>query len=154
VYALVLAIHSLLRWALVGLLVAVPLRALRRAHSGDPFDARDNRLSLALVIATDLQLLLGLLLYVGLSPMTQTAFGNMAAAMKDRVLRYWTVEHASLMLIAVVLVHIARISSKRAKGDGDRHRRLGRLTLVALLVVLEAMPWPFLPQGRPLLPGL
>ena len=44
---------------------------------------------------------LGLLLYVGLSPDVALAFANPAAAMRDPVLRFFFVEHLAGMLIAV-----------------------------------------------------
>jgi hypothetical protein len=43
-----------------------------------------------------------------------------------------------------------RVRSKRAAGP-LRHRRVFISTLVALALILIAIPWPFLPYGRPLL---
>ena len=101
----------------------------------------------------DLQLLTGLLLYGLFSPMTRAAFLDFAGAMGDAVVRYWAVEHASLMLVAVVLVHMARILVRRNRSDRSRHIVTVVLVGAALVAVAVGMPWPFIASvGRPLLP--
>ena len=51
-----------------------------------------------LMIALDLQMLLGLLLYGMLSPFTRQAMQDFGAAMRDSTLRFWAVEHLTMML--------------------------------------------------------
>ena len=69
-YGTVLLLHSLLRWAvlLTGLLAAV--RAIWGWRSRRPWTLPDERAGLWFTISLDLQFLLGLLLYVALSPIT------------------------------------------------------------------------------------
>jgi len=71
----------------------------------------------------------------------------MASAMKDPIIRYWTVEHISLMIIAVILITIARISMKKLKTDTAKHKRLFFLNIVALIFILAAIPWPHTAVG-------
>ena len=61
----------------------------------------DGRLAMFLSMSVDLQVLAGLILYVFLSPLTTAAFQDFGAAMSNGVLRYWSVEHISLMIVAV-----------------------------------------------------
>src|SRR5207248_4439237 len=85
--------------------------------------------------AVDLQLLLGLSLYLFLSPFTKAFFA--APTLKQPHLRFFGVEHIFGMLVAVMLVHLGK-------------RRVFAFTLAALLVMLASIPWPFLVYGRPL----
>jgi uncharacterized membrane protein YozB (DUF420 family) len=151
IYSLVLVLHSLTRW----LVIILGLAALFRAFSGwfgrKAWTAQDNRLGMYFTSVMDLQLLLGLLLYIFLSPFTQSAFGNFGAAMRDRILRFWSVEHITAMLVAVALVHVGRVLSRRAPVGVAKHRRAAIFFGIAMLMVFLAIPWPFLSYGRPLL---
>ena len=89
----------------------------------------------------DLQLLTGLALYFFLSPITKLAMSDFGAAMKDSGIRFYAVEHFSMMLITVVLVHIGRAKSKKAKTDQAKFKTAIIFFLIAFVVVLAAIPW-------------
>ena len=59
-------------------------------------------LGLLFMVALDVQMLLGLLLYLVLSPLTTELTRNMGAAMGDPALRFWAVDHAATMFVAVL----------------------------------------------------
>ena len=133
-YPMAVMAHSWLRWA--GLIVLVlrsllALAALVRSSGYTAFDKRATTLATALV---DTQLLLGLVLYVFLSPVTHAAFADPGAAMKNSALRQVFVEHPFLMLLGVALVHGGGVMAKRAKGDGRKHT----IVLVAMALGLAA----------------
>ena len=71
------------------------------------------------MIALDVQMLLGLLLYGVLSPYTAAAMKDFGAAMRDPVLRFWAVEHLTMMLSAVVLVHVGRVLARKDRRRGQ-----------------------------------
>lgn len=146
-YAILLMIHSWLRWVVIALGLTAVGRAVGGVGSGRVYDARDNFLSRALVITVDVQLLLGLGLYFGLSPFTQTALANFGGAMKDRMLRFWAVEHGFAMVLGIALVHVARVRVRRAP-DAKKHRTAALWLSIALLLILAGVPWPFMPYGR------
>jgi hypothetical protein len=108
-------------------------------------------MGLALTIAIDTQFLLGLALYVALSPITHAAFGNFGAAMHDRTLRFWAVEHVMLGVLSVAAVHATRIVAKRTTDLPKRFRRAAIGFSIALVLIVAQIPWPFLKYGRPLL---
>jgi len=93
-----------------------------------------------LVGFTHLQLIIGLLLYFVYSPITQAAFQDMGAAMKDSNLRFYAVEHTSTMIIAVVLIQLGRTFSKKAKTDIEKHKKVAIYTTFALLLIVSRMP--------------
>jgi hypothetical protein len=134
-HAVVLFLHSLLRW----LVLAAGLYAVARAFG------RDGRAGRWFAILLDVQVLVGLILY-WLSPITSSAVANMGAAMQNRVARFWAVEHGFSMLVALALAHIGLARAKKGK------RGAALMYVLALIAVLLGIPWPFLPYGRPLVP--
>src|SRR5215207_3865466 len=99
-YSATLVLHSLIRWIVLASGLAAAGRGIA-GWGGRSWTAADSRAGLVFVTTLDLQLLIGLLLYVVLSPNLSVAFSNIGAAMKDSVLRFFLVEHMVGMLIAI-----------------------------------------------------
>src|SRR5687768_12707763 len=85
-YPLLLAVHSLLRWAVLAAGGAAILRALTGGKRS--WTPADDRAGLWFVLAMDVQFLLGLVLYAGVSPITQVAFADFGGAMGNAMLRF------------------------------------------------------------------
>ena len=152
-YSIVLYVHSLLRWVVLVLAVVAIARAARGVSgSGRPFSRADDKVGLSFMIALDVQLLIGLALYFALSPITTAALSGFGAAMKDRTLRFWAVEHAFAMILGIVLVHIGRVAVRRAKDAPAKHKKALVFYALGTLCIVAGIPWPFLPYGRGLLP--
>ncbi len=149
-YEAVLVMHSWLRWVVVVLAVVVLVRAGAGLAAGRAWEPKDRRFMLLLTIGMDVQLLLGLLLYGVLSPVTSAAFSNMGAAMKDPVTRFWAVEHLSLMVLAVAAVHVGSVLIRKRSGVAPHKVALASVGVMVVGVLL-AIPWPFVAAGRPLL---
>src|SRR6478609_8445734 len=105
-YQSLLYTHSYIRYAVLILLIVVVITSFVGWLGKKHYTGTDNKLSLSLFIATHLQLLLGLILYI-VSPFVQFS----GSTMKDKITRYWTMEHVLIMLIAIVLITVARISA-------------------------------------------
>lgn len=103
------------------------------------------------ILALDVQVAIGLLLYLVLSPLSRIAFQDFGAAMADDDVRFYGVEHAFGMTIALIAAHIgyARLRSSSQPGEHYGSALLGQA--VWLFVTLGSIPWPGLPYGRPLL---
>jgi hypothetical protein len=151
-YLPVLVLHSLLRWlVLVAGLLAV-VRALTGLFGPRPWTPTDDRAGRLFTIALDVQVAIGLLLYGALSPVTRGAFEDLGAAMRNSTLRYWAVEHVALMLGALALAHVGRARIRRARLDAARHRQAAVFFGIALVLVFLAIPWPWMPEARPMFP--
>ncbi len=132
--------------------VLVIIQSARGMRANAPYSQRDGRLSLFTVIVTDLQLVLGLALYTVLSPLTtQGIFPHFAPAMKDRVLRFWAVEHLVTMMLAIIAIHVVRVVVKKADNSALKHKRTFYGFALVLLLLWAGMPWPWKPYGRPLM---
>lgn len=150
-YTLALVLHSAVRWLVVALALLVVVRATRAARRRAPWTANDARLARALLAVVNVQFLLGLLLYVFLSPVVRAAFSELGAAMRSHTLRFFVVEHITAMLIAVALIHLGIARARRADDDTKRHRTVRNFVAAGLVALVIGMPWPFRPYGRPLL---
>lgn len=149
-YAWTLFLHSTLRWLALLALVGSFGRSASGWLTGRPADQTDRRLGLVATILVDVQLLVGLALYLALSPITHAAFQDFGGAMKDPVQRFWAVEHIAGMAIAWVLIHVAAVLAKKASSDAGRLRALAVGNGLALLLILASIPWPFRGAvGRP-----
>jgi hypothetical protein len=149
-YTALLIVHSWLRWAVLALAIVGLVRAVRGLSAKRAWDPTDERVGKWFLIAVDVQLLLGLALYAFFSPSTHTAFADFGAAMKDRVLRFWAVEHSFAMLLAVVAAHVGRVRGKKLGQVAARHRVALVTFAIFVVLVLAAFPWPGMPQGRAL----
>jgi hypothetical protein len=154
IYAIVLFLHSWLRWAVVLTGVALLARAVLATVTHRPWQPLDRRLALGFVSALDSQVLLGLLLYFFLSPITPRSLADFRTFMPISPLRFFAIEHPVGMLVALVAAHVGWARSKRAGADPIRWRQILIGTVLALLALLISIPWPWLAAGRPLVRGL
>jgi len=153
-YTALLFVHSWLRWLVVFSGVAALGGASGGLAAGRPWLPSDNVRSLLFTISLDVQVLIGLALYVFLSPVTQSGFADMGATMRDPVLRFYTVEHIFGMIVALALAHIGRRRAQAAADPMARHRRTLVFVGLAMAVVLLSIPWPGMPGGRELFRAL
>jgi len=142
--------HSLLRWlALIAIVVAL-VNAFTGISKKRPFGANDNRWSLLTLIFFHLQLVIGLVLYFHQGWHTQ--IGEMG----NKVVRFYSLEHLVAMLVAIALVTVGRISSKKVNEDRKKHKRHLVYFLISLIIVLVNIPWPFreVGAGKAWFPGM
>lgn len=147
-YSILLHAHSVGRWlVLLLLLIAIFNSAVA---GGRPFIKSDHRTGLFLTSVTDLMFLIGLALWF-FGPngyqLIENA-GGIKDAMKYPIARFFAVEHITAMLIAVILIHIGKAQAKRKIADNLKHRRTVIYYLIALIVILISIPWPFILAGK------
>jgi hypothetical protein len=143
-YTVLLDLHSFLRWIILVLLLTALWKSYRGMVSGRPFTAGDKKTGLFLMIAAHITLLIGIYQWAagpwGLQNIENMGFG---AVMKDRVFRFYAVEHLTGMLIAIILITIGRGVGKKDIPDVVKHKKTFWFFLVALLIILVSIPWPF-----------
>ncbi len=147
-YELLKDLHNILRWVVVLGGVYALLTSFRGLFGRAAWTASDRRAGLVFTSSLNLQLVVGLLLYF-VSPLVQGALQNMSAAMQSDQLRFFAVEHLTVMILAVVAAQLGYSLAKRAPSDRAKFVRSSAGYLVAAVLVAYAIPW-----GRPLLPGV
>lgn len=138
---IVLAIHNLLRWAVLIFGVWTVISALTGILTNGRFTKNDNRSNLFFMISCDVQLLIGLIIYFANGWFDKLK--HLGDNMKNPYSRFFTLEHISLMLIAWVLVHIGRTVVKNTTDDTVKHKKMLLFFGIALLLIVAAIPWPF-----------
>lgn len=124
--------HSGLRYVVLGLLIA----AIFTAYSNwQKSKEGDSKIYLFALIATHTQLLIGLILYT-MSPKVDFSL------ISEKVFRFYSIEHVFMMVIAIVLITIGRVRSKKLTG-AEKHRTVLYFYAMALIIILAAIPWPF-----------
>jgi len=136
-YSATLIVHSWLRWAAI-------LAGIAAVVSATPRHGAGSKAGLWFTILLDVQLLVGLALYLFISPNTTAAMHDFGAAMHTPATRFFLVEHPFGMIIAIALAHVGKIRGDR----GAPHAKT--FLALSLLVLLASQPWPGLPYGRPL----
>ena len=141
-----LHLHNLLRWVILITLILSIAKLLTKQD--------ELKTSKILLISAHTTLVLGLYQYffgpVGFQLISQSA-GGMKEVMKDAAGRFWAVEHILSMVIAIALITIGHIKYKKGGKPGSTTT----FYLIALLLILSAIPWPFRAGiGRPWVPGM
>jgi hypothetical protein len=140
-YTGLLHLHNSLRWLILLVALVTLVKYFMGWFSQKGWMKSDNILGILFTAIIDIQLIVGLVLYFGYSPITKAAFQDFGAAMKNADLRFYAVEHFIMMLIALALVHIGRSKTKKAI---SARRKFG-LSLVffgiAYIIILAAIPW-------------
>lgn len=140
-YPTVQMLHSLTAYVVLVLLFVAVLNAVMGSMKQIDFSPRDFKLTLWALIATHLQVVLGLVLYF-ISPLGIKSFSsNGAQVMKDATLRLFAVEHISVMLIAAVILTIGYSIQKRTEESAVKFKRISIFYGLALILVLSRIPW-------------
>lgn len=138
-YTPLLQTHWLLA-VLVLLTVAVGILKFASGYFGKKsFGKLDNKLSLFGLIFAHLQLVVGLVLYF-VSPLGLEAFKT-GEAMSNATLRFYSVEHIAINIIAIVVITIGRAGIKRKDTDAAKFRHVLMYFTVGFLLLLTRVPW-------------
>lgn len=155
-YQILLYLHNLLRWVILLLAVVAIIRAYSGMVYRKIFGRSDKQIGLFLMTSAHITFLIGLYQWiVGPLGLQSILNSGMGVVMKDKVLRYWAVEHFTAMLIAIVLITIGRGVSKKNVSDKTKYKKTFWYYLVAVVIILATAPWPFREGiGRPIFPGM
>jgi len=153
-YTALLFLHSWLRWLVVLSGIAVLGGAVAGVSTRRAWLPVDN-LRLALFThSLDVQMLIGLILYAFLSPVTRSGFENIQLTMRDPILRFFVVEHLVGMVVAIALAHVGRARARKAADAAARHRAVLIFIGLSMVALLLSIPWPGMPGGRELFRAL
>lgn len=137
-------LHSILRWLVLLTALYAIMKAFMGMQQNSTFTKSDNAAGIIFTSAIDIQLIFGLVLYFTSALGYKNIQANgMSYVMKDGFARFFAVEHISMMIIAMVIIHIGRSKSKKASTDTAKHKAAFWNYLIGLLLILAAIPWPF-----------
>lgn len=146
-YEFTLGLHNVVRWLVLLTGVVALVRCYRGLLGNRAWTPRESVSIAAYAHSMSLQLVIGLVLYLWLSPLGWSAMSG-GAAMQDASTRYFALEHPVTMLLALALAHVALARTRKAATDGSRYRTAVILLTLSMVLLLARTPW-----DRPLLPG-
>lgn len=121
--------------ALLLLVVAVVNSAIGMTSKKE-FTAKDRKIALFGLIATHIQLVVGLILYF-VSPLGLASFGQMA----ESDVRIPSMEHPLVNIIAIVLITIGWSKHKKASENKAKFKSITIFYGLGLLLILSRIPW-------------
>lgn len=149
-------LHNILRWViLIFLLVSIG-----KSYSGwknkKIFTAGDRKTWLFTLIFSHLTLLLGLIqVFFGRFGIFTSSLPEGTSVMKNKFYRFFWIEHPTAMILAIIFITLGYGMAKKSVADEVKYRKAFTYFLIALILILVAIPWPFREiVGRPLFPGM
>ena len=134
--------HSGWRWIVFATIVVAIVHAFANWKKGNMYNFKDRKPALFALIATHVQLLLGLGLYF-ISPNVQFS----GETMGNSLLRFFTVEHFAMMLIGITLITIGFSKAKKLLDTNRAYKIVFWFYLIGLVLILSRTPWPFQDLG-------
>ena len=133
-------LHKMFFYIVFAILVVSTVKFILGWLGKKEFMPIDKKLATFTVIVVHIQVLIGLGLYF-ISPLIKSAYQDIGAAMKDASVRFYLVEHMSLMIIGAVLITIGSIKSKKATESQARFKTLALFFSIGFVLVLSRIPW-------------
>ncbi|MCK9403159.1 MAG: hypothetical protein M0Q26_07145 [Chitinophagaceae bacterium] len=149
-------LHNILRWVILIFLLVSTVKAYTGWKGKKALTPGDKKVWLITLIAAHTTALLGFYqVALGRYGFITTVPPEGASFMKDRVLRFFWIEHPMGMLIAIILITMGYIKAKKQVSDEVKYKKAFTYFGIALVVILASIPWPFRELiGRPWFPGL
>ena len=133
--------HSGLRWVVLALMIYAIFNALRKK---DFYAKSDRLLNMFAMVSLHIQLVIGVFLYF---TSAKVSFVEGWMSEKTGILRFYGMEHITLMIIAIILVTIGHAKAKRASEPAKKHKTILLFYAIGLILILASIPWPFRQLG-------
>lgn len=144
-----LALHSLLRWLILISIVYSIFLAYRGWFKKRRFTKHDNWTRIITVSFVHIQLMIGVWLYY-LSPIVDYFLKNFSTALHQTQLRFFGMEHITMMILGITMVTIGSSIARRKKADAEKFKAIAIWYSIALIIIFFSIPWEFSPfTSRP-----
>jgi hypothetical protein len=134
-------LHSLVRYLVLISVAVAAFIAWRGLLLKLPILVWERMITIFAMIICHVQLVIGLILYM-------VRYEYIDEVMTGTYQRYWKYEHLTTMVLAITLVTLGRMLSKRAKLEGSKQMLIAVFFTAGLLLMLWAIPWPFTAMGE------
>ena len=145
-------IHSIFRYVVLLLTAIVVVQNLAALVGKKEFTNSYKRNALFMMIACDVQLMIGLAVYYTNGYILMLKKGE---ALAGHYNRFYAIEHPVGMILALVLVHLAYRAAKRAPDSKGKIKKLFWYSFIAFVIFVAQTPWPARKEiGKPLFPAM
>lgn len=143
-YPEILALHSLIRWLVFVALLFAVYRGFKGWLTKNSFSRFDNGVRKWTAIIVQIQLVIGITLY-SISPLVHYFLHHFKTALPEREVRFFGMEHAVVMIAAVIVITIGSIKSRKKITSREKYKTMAIWYSIGLLMILTSMPLPFSP---------
>lgn len=137
-YSFLLPIHSTLRW----IVLLMILLSLYIAYSGIkqklPFTRAANKIRHWTATVVHIQFMIGIIIY----------FQSPVVKYMNNQQTFFKYVHIIFMLLATILVTVGSAKAKRMETSISKYKTMFTWFVIALIVILLAIPWPFSPLAH------
>ncbi|MBX3019161.1 MAG: hypothetical protein KF767_14845 [Bdellovibrionaceae bacterium] len=152
-YEPLLFIHSWVRWVVLFAGLYLVVRYSLAARANRPWNGGDQHLLWAFDQSFGYQFLFGLTLWAGMSPWTKAFFQDPVGSLENPFVFFWSLRHPLTMFVAIGVFHMMKAKARRLEGAA-RFKKLAVTIALTLVIVLSAIPWPWMDVGRAWIRGL
>ncbi|MBO9676135.1 MAG: cytochrome B [Sphingobacteriaceae bacterium] len=124
--------HSGWRYVVFLLLVIAVIKALSGWFGNKTYTEGDRKLNVFTLISAHIQLLIGLVLYFSEGWYKLSSAGAPAV-------RYFKMEHISMMVIAIILITVGNAKSKKVADAVAKHRTIAVFFGLALILIIVTL---------------
>lgn len=146
-YSILLSLHSAFRWLVVASLLIAITKSIIGLVNNKNFTPFDNAVRHWTATIAHIQLVIGISLYF-ISPIIDYFLSNYSEAVHNKEIRFFGMEHGTMMLSAITLITIGSIKGKRKTTDSDKFKTIAIWFSLALLIILLMVPWSFSPLAN------
>jgi hypothetical protein len=150
-YGLMLFIHSLTRWIVVLGTLFFFFRSLKGWIKNEEWTAQDTHFIWGFNQVFGYQILFGLTMWLGLSPITKAVFKDFGLIRENFVMLFWFLLHGTAMILALGIFQTAKAKAKRISEAKTKFKIFTLTFALIITIFLIAIPWPWYKFGRPLI---
>jgi len=147
--AQLLIIHSYFRWLVLIVMIIQFIWVAYQYKRKTVFSNNDFKYLVLFTLIINIQLIIGWSLYLN-SMLVDTFWQNPTLGLKNRQLRFFGLEHMSMMSLGIILLNINTYKAYHTKDKTTVFRKLFRAYIWVYLIILSSIPWSFSPlTSRP-----
>jgi hypothetical protein len=135
-YHFIQKFHSGWAYLALLLLVVAVVNSIIGMTSKKEFTAKDRKIALFGLIATHIQLVVGIILYF-VSPLGLASFGQMA----ESDVRIPAMDHPIMNVLAIALITIGWVKHKKGATNEAKFKSIALFYGLGLIFILSRIPW-------------
>lgn len=148
-FSILLALHSFTRWLILISLVVSLILSYQGWKKEKKFKRSDEYLRIISVSIAHLQLIFGMWLYF-ISPIVDYFLKNFKSSLPNTQLRFFGMEHITMMILALSCITIGSSIARRKKTDQEKFKAILIWYTIGLFLTFTSIPWEFSPfTARP-----
>ncbi|BDD03444.1 hypothetical protein [Aureibacter tunicatorum] len=140
-YQILLNAHFIIACVIILMSIGVLIKSYSGWLGNKAYSKGDNGMTAGFVGLIWLNCIIGLALYFAFSPITEYALQHMGEAMKNSKMRFYAVEHISVMFFAAIVAQVARVKVKKASSDLQKFKLSAIFYTITFALLVSRIPW-------------